>query len=331
MQPARQSARSPALPPLAWLIGVALLLVASVLDATLGHGFRTAPAEKESLPAREHERQGSALPPHRRASFGAFGHSKAAADLVWLGVVQEVGASTRASPELFESLVNNLERIIKLDPRYFTPQYTVSTFLLSYGAPEALREKVLAWGLDTQPQRWESHFLYGWDLFFLQDQPLEAAGFWRQAAQRPGAPAYLASAAARLISFEGGSTEAVGFLQELLQRLPEGRARDLAQERLQIELSEEILAAYDAACRARLAETGSLPASPEALFEAVEVDAPPFDRLGNAIYFDPEKTCVARTDLVSVRRFEARERSRRVGQKRLHLSDADRAVEGQNQ
>ena len=75
--------------------------------------------------------------------------------------------------------------------------------------------------------------------------------------------------------------------------------------RLRLFDSEDILRKYDAACVAYEAEHKKLP-DPKELYQQGVVDAPPVDLFDKPIYFDAN--CRARTEMISVREDEAKER-----------------------
>lgn len=235
-------------------------------------------------------------------SIVAMEHSASWADVVWLQIVQDLGARYTASYDRVERWGNIA---VDLDPRYFAVYYASAVHLLVYGRRVEAVEALLTKGRGALPERWELPFLLGYNAYFLEGNAERAALEWETAARLPGAPRFAASLAARARAQAGDEEGAIAMLETLMEQL-EGPALDDARIRHKILRSERILRAYDDGCQRFLAERGRRPADGAELHDQGFVQENPFDLLNSPITIDDK--CRARTKYIFVREDEAKER-----------------------
>lgn len=232
-----------------------------------------------------------------------FGHSLMAADLFWLGVVQEFGFQGDR-PVDFAKTYAWTDITTDLDPEYFIAYYATAINLTSYAKDADRSDKLLMKGRKRLPDAWQFPMLMGYNAYFVRGDALAASDLWFGTSLMPGAPRYVASLAARARNHTGDSEGAIDLLLTLIPSL-EGAAREDAEIRLKIFRSEPILSAYDEACRAYRADKGVVPKAAD-LYQQQAVTYPPFDLLESPIVLDDN--CRARTEVIIVREDEAKER-----------------------
>lgn len=278
-------------------------------------------------------------PPPPRAASGADAHrvsespgrealqvvgfelAPALSDLVWLEMVQRIGASRRVKEEVVEATAALSTWATDLDPRHFLAYYAPATIASSYAGLVDVSDALAERGFDQLPHRHQFPFLLGWNDYFVRGDALAASEHWLEASRIEGAPRYLASLAGRARRQAQGPEEALRTLDALIRQLPPGPSRQLAEERAKIIRSEPILEAYDAACQRYYALEGEAPPSAATLMLRGLAQVPPVDLLGHPIELDLERDadfelpavgtattgfyCRARTAVIRLREDEA--------------------------
>ncbi len=235
-------------------------------------------------------------------------HASAVAELVWLQIVQNLGANEASLPAVADRLERWSEIASDLDPEYFEVQYYPAVVLTMYSRRTDASDRLAKKGARNLPERWEFPFLLGYNAYFVHGKPDDASSYWLQSAHLPNVPRYVPSLVARSKLHAGNPEEALSLLESMLEWLPPGPHREDAEIRIAIIKSElYILPKYDQACASMRAQTGKVPTAEE-LFTAGLVVEPPRDLLGGEIELD--ENCRARTKVINVREDEA---AKRVG------------------
>ena len=236
-------------------------------------------------------------------------HGFAAADLVWLSIIQQVGLGE-------DIRVNELEQDAYLstdfDPKHYIVYHSSAILLTSNAAAFDASDRVALRGRTEIPDRFEFPFLLGYNAYFGHGRPEEAATYWLEAAQLPYAPQYLASLAFRARFHTGDERGTENMLVDILPFLPERQKKD-AEIRLKLIRSEYIFRDYDDACERYVETHGVRPATPRVLFDEGFVRHPPVDLFDYEISLDEE--CRARTEFIPIREDEAKER---IGSRATH-------------
>lgn len=231
-------------------------------------------------------------------------HPLAAADAIWLSLVQEYGKAIEGEQPNDDRILLWTDAITNLDPKYLTVYYTVGVNLTVYSRRSEDSDRILAKGRAALPDAWQLPFMMGYNAYFLRGDPEPASRLWAHAATLPKAPAFLLSLAARA-RYQTGDEQ--GAEQMLVSMMPflSGPAREDAKLRLQAFRSEPILQEYDRACEAYLAEHGERPESGAVLHQAGLAKSPPYDLFDQPITLDED--CRARTKYITVREDEAKD------------------------
>lgn len=130
--------------------------------------------------------------------------------------------------EYAEPLARHLQAAAHLHPR-FIDTYFFCQATLPYISDEYARfanKEVLARGLAALPESMVPPFFIGFNHFYHLQEPGEAAGYLRQASEKPGAPSWLGHLAS-VLAAEGGDIEG-GFLwlQAMLANEEDERMRE---------------------------------------------------------------------------------------------------------
>lgn len=241
-------------------------------------------------------------------SAASFDHHFAAADLAWLRIVQELGVENLL-PSQWDLVEGWTQLATDLDWRYYTVYHSAAVNLAVHARRTESADRILHKGLRHLPDRWELLMLLAYNAYWMRGDALLGSEFLTRAAELPGAPRFAASLAGRMRYQGGDEVGAIEMLEMFLTEL-DGDARKDAEERLLMLKSQSILRDYDAACERFLGEEGRRPTARE-LFERGLMENPPVDLLGFDVELDEK--CVARTEVIAVREFEARERVGSIG------------------
>ncbi|MBK8014336.1 MAG: hypothetical protein IPK13_23680 [Deltaproteobacteria bacterium] len=250
--------------------------------------------------------------------LAALEHPSAWADVLWLGIVQELGRKLEGTETNWDRLERWSNIATDLDPRYFVVYYGSSIHLSVYARRIDASDQLAQKGMRALPRRWEFPFLLGYNAYFSHGYADLAADYWRAAAAEPDSPRFLPSLAARAQFQAGDEDGAVEMLKTFAEVLT-GPQREDAELRLKLFQSEFRMRKYDAACQAYREAHGRVP-TPEELHAAGLVEDPPQDLLGARMTLDAG--CRARTEYVFVREDEALDN---VGMDRRRSEQLDKA------
>ena len=160
------------------------------------------------------------------------GYAQAAAAVAWLQTVQYYGKHKRGD-RVFDMMYHLCDIVTDLDPK-FTEPYTFGSFVLftDAGKPEE-GFRLLQKAREKNPDSWEAFFESGFAYYvFAQDYP-RAAGYFRKAAELPGAPEYTARFAAYVAQRAGELETSLVLWQELARRTDNPAMRKWAEEKIE--------------------------------------------------------------------------------------------------
>lgn len=246
------------------------------------------------------------------ADFMSVEQGPAFADLMWLQVVQEVGAHQRTEID-YRTLETWMQAATDFDPRYENVYYTGGVFLSSLAYDAEASNRLLEKGLEHLPRTWQLWMLLGFNKYFIQGDGVGASRAWAEAGKLEGSPPWLTALAARSLYQAGETQAAMEGLQSLVDLLPEGRRKEMAAQRLEAMRNEQFLVRLDAACDRFRRRAGRMPQGPGELRQAGLWDGPDRDLLGGELSFelapvDTSTRCVTRSTEVLLREFEAADR-----------------------
>jgi hypothetical protein len=193
------------------------------LDARLGH-FRV---EDESLYLWSGPQVRRLLP----------GFKDLAADIYWLRTVQYFGGQRLFSRKKeFELLEPLIDITTALDPRLEIAYRYGAVFLcepppVGAGRPEA-GVALLGRGVAKLPQSWRLRQDYGFFTYLFLQQPARAAEILAEARRIPGAPFWLETLAAQVLTKAGDRAAARRMWQQMYDQAEEGVLKHNARSRL---------------------------------------------------------------------------------------------------
>jgi hypothetical protein len=168
----------------------------------------------------------SFLPRPEFVRSASFGFTSLAADYYWLETVQLVGAATHADPAAFAEQIGQLLDIVtQLDPWVDHPYRFGAVWMIDCERSVRHADDLLRRGIAYHPTDWRDRFYLGFNQFYYLEQNEAAANTLEAATRYPGAPLHLSRLVARLRAGSDGLESAAIFLEELVRRAPDGRAR----------------------------------------------------------------------------------------------------------
>jgi len=223
----------------AYLPWVVLLVLAGGvgLSLAIANGQRKDSIEADAL---------RYLPNGDYLKVAVLGYRQIASDLLWIKAVQHLGGRTQTR-EGYLAGYHAIDVLTDVDPSFIAP-YRIGGMILSVWA--GLHEEsraILQKGMKHHPTLWEFPFFIGYDYYFEQHDPANAARYFQQAAQLPGAPAYLPNLAARMTVEAGDPSAALEFLQHMYRGTEDERLRERLIGRMrEVEIEKDLRALEEA-------------------------------------------------------------------------------------
>ena len=257
------------------LLVLSLLAISSGLLHVLDHE-RDAVARVEQL---------AYLPKGEYLRLGVLGYRQLVADLIWLQAVQHIGAS-RDTRQGYRWTYHAVDVLTDLDPTFVPPYQATGIFLgvLAGHADEGVT--ILDKAIRHNPAIWQFPFLAGYISYYERCDPAVGGQYLRQAAQVPGAPAYLPKLAARMTVESGAPTAALEFLDRFSRSVSDERVREALLQRMKEVVQEKDLLFLEASVRRYQARFGHTPVKLEDLMLHGEIAQLPVDPLGGQYQID---------------------------------------------
>jgi hypothetical protein len=257
------------------LLVLGLLTISSVLLHALNRE-RDAVARVEQL---------AYLPKGEYLRLAVLGYRQLVADLIWLQAVQHIGAS-RDTQQGYRWTYHAVDVLTDLDPTFVPPYQATGVFLgvLAGHADEGVA--ILDKGMRYNPAVWQFPFLAGYISYYERCDPTVGGQYLRQAAQVPGAPAYLPKLAARMTVESGDPTAALEFLDRFSRSVTDERIRQALNQRMKEVLQEKDLLFLEASVRQYQVKYGHRPAKLEDLMLHGVIRRLPDDPLGGQYQID---------------------------------------------
>lgn len=167
-----------------------LLLIGVVL-------FAAAVWSPPSVGAAVEERRLGPPPPVGVLRLATLGRDDTAADLLWLRVVQYVGAPY-SETQKYAGIEDWTLRIGELSPRFELPYLVGGILLATWPDRAAAADRILARGEEIMPDRFTFPLQRGFVAYFGALDWAAAAAHYERASKLPGSPPYLPSFVARL-------------------------------------------------------------------------------------------------------------------------------------
>ena len=247
--------------------------------------------QTENLPLPESNRY---LPNGVFLKAALLGYSQAGADLLWLQIVQVMGAKL-VHVQDYNWLHQALDVVTTLDPQ-FVEAYDLGGVMLGElaGRPD-WSNALLAKGIAANPRVWRLPFLQGFNYFFHLQQYAPAATALAQAARLPGSPSYVSELATRLFVQAHNPQAAVLFVDAMLEETANSQLRDsLERRKKEIVIEEHITMIERAVAKYRQRHDEPL-TSLVPLVERGFLAAIPLEPFGGSYRFDSKTGTVVST------------------------------------
>lgn len=225
------------------------------------------------------------LPKGEYLKLAVLGYRQLAADIIWLQVVQHIGAKT-ASQQGNSWTYHAVNVLTDLDP-HFVPSYQATGVFLGVlvgHQDEAIA--ILSKGMRQNPEVWQLPFLAGYIAYYELCDPVAGSKFLRVAAQVPGAPAYLPKLAARMTVTTGDSDAALEFLDRFARSASDERLREALALRMREILQERDLRLLESSISRYHEKYQRFPSKPDDLVLGGVLHDLPSDPLGGEYHID---------------------------------------------
>jgi len=161
-----------------------------------------------------------------------LGFHGVAADLLWIQIVQYVGAHWQTDKQ-YPRLSQALELATSLDPHFLEPYRWGGVYLLYLSRQPEAAVSLLEKGAAANPGRWELPHDLGRYYYLEARDHAQALRWWEQAATLPGSPDYLARFVARLYAKTGHEETALELWLEVYRTAQSDHVRALALEAIE--------------------------------------------------------------------------------------------------
>lgn len=167
----------------------------------------------------------------------ALGYPQLVADSFWLAAIHHFGDG-RMHARNYPELVPLMERVIQLDPYFAAAYQFIGTAMTLKDMPIAKPLAWLALGTALRPDQWKIPFLWGFNLYYFEQDNLLAAKALALAAKHPQAPEHLGLLAGRLAAQAGEPATGLALIETLLHHAQNEQSKQALQERYQQLLHE---------------------------------------------------------------------------------------------
>ncbi len=190
----------------------------------------------------------------------ALGYGNALAVVHWMKLVAYIGGTPEEVRNM-QYVALSLDRITRVSPR-FEPAYYVAAVLLPWSTKStSYSDFLLERAMMKLPNDWRWPYYRGFNAYWFDNRPEEAARYLKRAASLPGAPPIVASLAARMEAHRGRLETALRFLESLRENRQDKAIREQIEARIREIRTEIVLRAIERELRAR----GIPPAPPKEL------------------------------------------------------------------
>jgi len=172
------------------------------------------------------------LPEAARLKPLLLGFHGAAADLLWIQIVQYVGTHWQTDRK-FPQLSKALELATSLDPHFLEPYRLGGVYLVYLSRQPEAAVSLLEKGAAANPDRWELPHDLGRYYYLEARDHAQALRWWERAATLPGRPDYLPRFVARLYAKTGHEETALELWLDLYRTAQNDSLRSLALQEIE--------------------------------------------------------------------------------------------------
>ncbi len=173
------------------------------------------------------------LPSGKALNMVSLGYDELLADLLWVRATLMFGTNHGDSDERWYSWLYHMVNLATdLDPRFRAAYKYGATMLRVDGVFIDQSSMLFAKGSHALPDEWYFPFGIAMNYYIQKEDTHLAAKYMRMAASLPGAPFYLANLAASLMDDSHQLENALVFLEQEMEVVPAGRARDAIEVKI---------------------------------------------------------------------------------------------------
>ena len=213
-------------------IAIPVFLVASLLGSILVAGLLDGSTRLTGGVDATAGQERLYLPDARYAKPLLLGFHGAAADLLWIRIVQYVGTHFQGDKG-YPQLARALDLATSLDPHFIEPYQFGALFLQMLAREPEAAVSLLEKGAAANPDRWELPHDLGRYYFLEAHDDVKALWWWERAAKLPGRPHYLPRFVARLYARTGHTETALELWTELYRTAQDDHFRSIAHQEIE--------------------------------------------------------------------------------------------------
>ncbi len=157
----------------------------------------------------------------------------------WVGM--KIGKDSALSSDEWLALYKILDRITDLDARFWDP-YLFAEMMLTWQAGMMEKANILLQkAAHATPDDYRPLYFLGFNEFYFRKDAASAAPYLREAALKPGAPAFLKGLAARFSLYGNETLAGIIFLKSLIRQTTDEKTKRYLGKRLEaLELIHEL-------------------------------------------------------------------------------------------
>lgn len=129
---------------------------------------------------------------------------------------QKIIEEKQLTPEEWQLVYLALKQVVNLDPRFIDPYVVAEMSLPWEGGMVEETNELLKYAVEARPEDYRPLFFLWYNHFYFLKDVKTAAYYLQQAAQKPHAPSYYGTLAARMHLYSGELQNSVIFLKEMI-------------------------------------------------------------------------------------------------------------------
>jgi tetratricopeptide (TPR) repeat protein len=170
------------------------------------------------------------LPSSEALALLSLGYKNLAADYFWLRSIYDYG-DKRMAREHYPNLWPLLSRAHALDPLFAAPYLFAGNAMTLNSMPWKIALGLLEEGMQLRPDLWRIPFVYGFNVFYLEQNYLRASRALAKAAENPEAPPFVAALAARLAAEAGEPEVGINMVDAILAETKDPAFTQILEDR----------------------------------------------------------------------------------------------------
>lgn len=147
---------------------------------------------------------------------------------------EKIIAEKQLTPKEWQLVYLALKQVVNLDPRFIDPYVVAEMSLPWEGGMVEETNELLKVAIEARPEDYRPLFFLWYNYFYFLKDVKTAAFYLQQAAQKPSAPAYYGTLAARMHLYSGELQNSVIFLKEMIGEATDPKLKKQLELRLDV-------------------------------------------------------------------------------------------------